>query len=117
MLDVKTRQLIATAGNRRQIELSALFIGLEPPPLRHKARGARSQSWTDLRDAITIAIGECDDLRVLKTMKTRPELVLRGTAASWRRFLVDHDRLVRERSIMFREHRRSWTEGLRGFPE
>lgn len=39
MLDVKTRQLIATAGDRRQIELSALFIGLEPP-LRHKARGA-----------------------------------------------------------------------------
>jgi len=120
MLDADTRKLIETARGRRQVELSARLIEVSPPRRRPdlaKAEGGRA--WDGLKAEIAAAVGayESDGLRVLRYMKTRPEMVVTGPVATWRRFLEDHRELVGRRSVEFRHYIKPWGHGLPGFPE
>lgn len=122
MLDAATRKLIETARARRQIELSARFVDASPAPKRPdpRANAIRDQAWADLKAAIVAAVGDYEGeggLRVLRHLKTRPEMVITGSVGTWRRFLDEKRGLVGNRSIEFRLDLPRWTRGLSGFPE
>ncbi|MDI6624505.1 MAG: hypothetical protein QME55_07230 [Brevundimonas sp.] len=121
MLDAETRKLIETAKARRQIELSARFVDAAPPPGRPdpRAGAVREQAWADLKDQIVAAVGdyEGDGLRVLRHLKTRPEIILTGPVATWRRFLDEKRALVAAPTVEFRHYIKHWSHGLPGFPE
>jgi hypothetical protein len=119
MLDAETRKFIETARARRQIELSARFIDPSPPRKSDpRADAIKAQRWTDIKDAIAASVGEYggDGLRVLRHLKTRPEIVITGPVATWRRFLDEKRELVGERSVEFRRYLPRWSPGL-GLPE
>ena len=120
MLDAETRKLIETARARRQIELSVRFLDASPtrkPDPRAEAK--RAQAWADLKAEIVAAVGgyEGDGLRVLRHLKTRPEMIITGTAATWRRFIEERRALVGAASVEFRYYIKPWSHGLPGFPE
>lgn len=120
MLDAETRKLIETAKPRRQIELSARFVDAAPtakPDPRAAAR--REQAWADLKAEIVAAAAdyEADGLRVLRHQKTRPEMVLTGPVATWRRFVDEKRALLGGASVEFRHYVTPWSHGLPGFPE
>lgn len=119
MLDAETRKFIETARARRQIELSARFIDPSPPRKSDpRANAITAQRWTDLKEAIAAAVGEYggDGLRVLRHLKTRPEIVITGPVSTWRRFLDEKRELVGQRSVEFRRYLPRWSPGL-GLPE
>lgn len=121
MLDADTRRLIGTAKARRQIELSVRFVDAAPtagkPDPRAEAR--RAQAWTDLEAEVVAAVGEYagEGLRVLRHLKTRPEMIVTGPVAGWRRFLTEKKGLVGGASVEFRHYVKHWSHGLPGFPE
>lgn len=121
MLDPETRTLIETAKARRQIELSARFVDASPAPTwpDPRAEAVRAQVWGDLKDQIIAAVRnyEGDGLRVLRQMKTRPEMILTGPVATWRRFLEEKRGLVGAPALEFRHYVQPWSHGLPGFPE
>lgn len=120
MLDAGTRKLIETARGRRQIELSARFLDVAPAAKSDPRAGARSaQAWADLKTEIVAAVAEYegDGLRVLRHLKTRPETVITGPVATWRRFLEERRALVGGASIEFRYYVKPWSHGLPGSPE
>ncbi len=120
MLDAETRKLIETAKARRQIELSARFVetspGAKPDP---RAAERREEAWADLKAGIVAAVGEYsgDGLRVLRHLKTRPEIIITGPVATWRRFIEERRALVGGVSVEFRHYVQPWSHGLPGFPE
>lgn len=120
MLDAETRKLIETGKARRQIELSARLVEAAPaakPDPRAAAR--REEAWADLKAEIDAAVGEYagDGLRVLRQLKTRPEMVITGPVGAWRRFVEDKRALVGGPSVGFRHYVQPWSHGLPGFPE
>lgn len=120
MLDADTRKLIETAKARRQVELSARFVEAAPaakPDPRAQAR--RDQAWADLTAEIVAALGAYspEGLRVLRHLKTRPEMVITGPAATWRRFIEDKRALVGRPDVELRHYIKPWSHGLPGFPE
>lgn len=121
MLDAETRKFIETARARRQIELSARFVDVSPAPKRPdpRAEAVRDQAWAELKAAIIAAVGGYGDdgLRVLRHLKTRPEIIITGPVGTWRRFLDEKRALVGDRSVEFRRYLPMWTRGLPGFPE
>ena len=121
MLDAETRKLIETGKARRQIELSARFVDASPATAKPDPRAAarREQAWADLKMEIVAAVEDCagDGLRVLRHLKTRPEMVITGPVATWRRFLEDNHALVGGASVEFRHYIKPWSHGLPGFPE
>jgi len=121
MLDPETRKLIETAKARRQIELSARFVDASPAPTRPdpRAEAVRAQVWNDLKAQIVAAVEdyEGDGLRVLRQLKTRPEMILTGPVATWRRFLEERRGLVGGASVAFQHYIKPWSHGLPGFPE
>ena len=121
MLDPETRKLIETAKARRQVELSARFVDASPAPNRADPRAGtvREQAWGDLKHQIIAAVGEYegDGLRVLRHLKTRPEIILTGPVATWRRFLDEKRALVAAPTVEFRHYIKPWSHGLPGFPE
>lgn len=119
MLDAETRRFIETARARRQIELSARFIDASlPRKPGPRADVIGAQRWADLKEAIVAAVAgyEADGLRVLRHLKTRPEIVITGPVSTWRRFLDEKRALVGERSVEFRRYLPRWSHGL-GLPE
>lgn len=120
MLDAETRDLIARSRGRRQIELSVRFVDAGPTAGKPDPRAAeaRAQAWADLKAAIIEAIGAYGgELRVVRHMKTRPEMVITGRVATWRRFLDEKRGLVAGPSVEFRHYILPWTHGLPGCPE
>ena len=121
MLDPATHDFIAAAKGRRQIELSARFTDALARPSRHdpRADAVRGQVWADLRAAIAAAVGEYegDGLRVLRHLKTRPEMIMTGPVATWRRFFDEKRTLAGGRSVVFSHHVQPWSHSLPGFPE
>lgn len=121
MLDAETRRLIETGKARRQIELTARFADAAPTVAKPDPRAAarREQAWTDLKSEIVAAVGDYadDGLRVLRHLKTRPEMVITGPVATWRRFIEDKRALVGGASVEFRHYVQPWSHGLPGFPE
>lgn len=121
MLDAETRKFIETARARRQIELLARFVDASPAPKRPdpRANAVRDQAWADLKAAIVAAVGEYEGegLRVIRHLKTRPEMVITGSVATWRRFLDDKRGLVGDRSVELRRYLPNWARGLPGVPE
>ncbi|MBW8303825.1 MAG: hypothetical protein K0M78_07760 [Brevundimonas sp.] len=121
MLDAETRKLIETGKARRQIELSARLVEAAPVATRPdpRAGAVREQAWADLKAEIVAAVGEYegDGLRVLRHLKTRPEIILTGPAATWRRFLDGQRELVGAPGVEFRHYIQPWSHGLPGFPE
>ena len=121
MLDPETRKMIETARARRQVELSARFVDASPAPKRSDpgAGAVRAQAWADLKARIVAAVGEYegDGLRVLRHLKTRPEIILTGPGATWRRFLDEKRALVAAPAVEFRHYIKPWSHGLPGFPE
>lgn len=120
MLDPETRRLIDTAKARRQVELSARFLDPDPssgPDPRRAAR--REAAWADLEARIVEAAAalEGEGLRVLRRLKTRPEMVLTGPVSAWRRFLDGNRDLVGDQAVEFKHYVRPWSHGLPGFPE
>lgn len=120
MLDPETRKMIETAKARRQVELSARFVdaalAAKPDP---RAQARRDEAWADLKARIVAAVGEYESegLRVLKHLKTRPEVILTGPVATWRRFLDEQRDLVGGPVVEFRHYIKPWSHGLPGFPE
>ena len=121
MLNGETRKLIETARGRRQVELSARFVDASPTSKRPDPRGeaVREQIWSDLKAQIVAAVGdyESDGLRVLRHLKTRPEIVITGPVATWRRFLGEKKGLVGAAAVEWRHYVKPWSHGLPGFPE
>lgn len=121
MLDPETRKMIEMAKARRQVELSARFVDAAPASARPdpRAGAVREQAWADLKARIVAAVGdyEGDGLRVLRHLKTRPEVILTGPSATWRRFLDEQRDLVGGPGVEFRHYIKPWTHGLPGFPE
>jgi len=120
MLDSETRKLVETARGRRQIELSARLSAVSSAPRRPDlARSESARAWDEMKVEIAAAVRahEADGLRVLRYMKTRPEMVITGPVATWRRFLEHHRELVSRRSVEFRHYIKPWGHGLPGFPE
>lgn len=123
MMDAETRELVGTARGRREIEISARLISHEvaPPEARldSRAAAARAQAWADARARILEAVAGYggDGLKVLRSEKTRPGVILRGPVAGWRRFLAEQRTLVEDRTLEFRFYHPPWTRGLPGFPE
>ncbi|MCS6622650.1 hypothetical protein N0B44_06995 [Roseibacterium beibuensis] len=119
MLDAETRKLIETAKARRQVELSARFVDASPVAGKPDAGARRDQAWADLEAEIVAAVGDHagDGLRVLRRLKTRPEMVITGPVAAWRRFVEDKRALVGGPSVEFRHYVQPWSHGLPGFPE
>lgn len=120
MLDAETRKLIETGKARRQIELSARF--LDGPPAAKpdsRAESKRAQAWGDQKAVIVAAVAgyEGDGLRVLRHLKTRPEMIITGPVAAWRRFVEAERALVGGASVEFRHYVKPWSHGLPGFPE
>jgi len=56
-------------------------------------------------------------LRVLRHLKTRPEMVITGPVATWRRFVEERRALVGGDSVEFRHYVKHWSHGLPGCPE
>ncbi len=121
MLDAETRKLIETGKARRQIELTARFVDAAPATAKPdpRAEEGRAQAWADLKAQIVAAVAgyEADGLRVLRHLKTRPEMVITGPVAAWRRFIEDERALVGGTSVEFRHYVQPWSHGLPGFPE
>ena len=121
MLDPATHDFLAAAKGRRQIELSARFTDALTRPSKPdpRAETVRDQVWAELRAAILAAVGEYegDGLRVLRHLKTRPEMIITGTVATWRRFIEERRALVGGASVEFRYYIKPWSHGLPGFPE
>lgn len=120
MLDAETRKLIETGKARRQIELSARFVDAAPAAKPDpRAEEKRAQAWADLTAGIVEAVTgyEGEGLRVLRHLKTRPEMVITGPVATWRRFVEDRRDLVGGPSVEFRHYVQPWSHGLPGFPE
>lgn len=121
MLDAETRDFIATAKARRQVELSARFVDAGPAAAKPdpRAEARRAQAWADLKAEIVAAVAayEGDGLRVLRHLKTRPETVITGPVATWRRFIEEQRALVGGASVEFRHYVQPWSHGLPGFPE
>lgn len=120
MLDADTRKLIETAKARRQVELSARLVGASSPSKPDPRSAAkREQAWADLKTEIVAAVADYggEGLRVLRHLKTRPEMVITGPVATWRRFLEEKRALVGGRAVEFRHYVKPWSQGLPGFPE
>lgn len=121
MLDKDTRTMIETAKARRQIELSARFVDAGPAAAKPdpRANARREEAWSALEAEIVAAVQEYagDGLRVLRRLKTRPEMVITGPVATWRRFIEDRRGLVGGASVEFRHYVQPWSHGLPGFPE
>jgi hypothetical protein len=119
MLDAQTRTLIETARPRRQIELSARFIAPPAGKPDPRAQAAREQAWGDLRTELAAAVDAYggEGLRVLRQLKTRPEIIITGPVATWRRFLDEKRALVGGPSVEFRHYVKPWNLGLPGVPE
>ena len=120
MLDAETLKLIETARDRRQIELSARLTAVPSEPRRPDvARSEDARAWDELKAEIAAAVGayETGEMRVLRYMKTRPEMGITGPVATWRRFRGGHRELVGRRSVEFRRYIKPWGHGLPGFPE
>lgn len=119
MLDAETRKLIETAKARRQIELTARFVEAAAGKPDPRAEEKRAQAWGELKAGIVAAVAgyEADGLRVLRHLKTRPEMVITGPVATWRRFVDEERALVGGASVEFRHYVQPWSHGLPGFPE
>jgi hypothetical protein len=121
MLDAETRELIDTAKARRQIELTARFVDDSPAAEKPdpRAEERRAQVWADMAAEIAEAVRgyEAEGLKVLRHLKTRPEMVITGPVATWRRFVEEKRVLVGGRSVEFRHYVQPWSHGLPGFPE
>ena len=121
MLDPATHDFLAAAKGRRQVELSARFTDALTRPSKPdpRAEAVRDQVWAELGAAILAAVGEYegDGLRVLRHLKTRPEMILTGPVATWRRFFDEKRTLAGGRSVVFSHYVRPWSHGLPGFPE
>ena len=121
MLDADTRKLIETSKPRRQVELSVRFVAASPAPGRPdpRAEAVQAQVWDDLKQQLVAAVGayDGDGLRVLRHLKTRPEMILSGPVATWRRFLDEKRALVAAPTVEVRHFIKPWNHGLPGVPE
>lgn len=105
MLDKATQEFVQRARDRRQIEISARLatagFGPRKPGDR---RETPEEIWARTRETVAEAVREFEPegLRVLRVFKRRPELVIAGSAATWRRFLAERRALTGNASIEFR---------------
>lgn len=105
MLDRATQEFVLRACDRRQVEISARLAAAESAPRKPgDPRQTPDEIWARTREMIAEAIREFEPegLRVVRMFKRRPELVIIGSAATWRRFLAERRALTGNPSIEFR---------------
>ncbi|MFZ5668911.1 MAG: hypothetical protein ACOY4K_05420 [Pseudomonadota bacterium] len=111
MLESKTRESIAAARDRTEFVLSARPVeaALDAPPDRPDTAAAfREQVWRDVKAVIVATVGRHGDLRVLRSEKAPPGLVLAGPASAWRAFFDAERALINDRRIEFRTYVHIW---------
>lgn len=111
MIDPKTRESIAAARARTEFVLSARMIeaAVDTPPGRPDTSAAfRRQVWLDLTAAIVEAVGRHGDLRVLRSEKAPPGIVLAGPASAWLAFFDAERELANDRRLELRQYVHGW---------
>ncbi|HRD29794.1 MAG TPA: hypothetical protein PLO65_15960 [Caulobacter sp.] len=111
MIDGKTRDAIAAARGRSEFVLSARMIdaAVEMRAGRPDTAAAlREQAWLDVKAAIVEAVGRHGDLRVLRSEKVPPGVILAGPANAWLAFLDAERDLANDRRIELREYVHTW---------